>query len=56
MVTGQAANGNQYELGKLTVFSGVSEFPVRVKCATLAWHTLHAALEGKVEVVSTENT
>ena len=42
------------ELGKLTVFSGVSEFPVRVKCATLAWHTLHAALEGKQEPVSTE--
>ena len=42
------------ELGKLAVFSGVSEFPVRVKCATLAWHTLHAALEGKQEAVSTE--
>ena len=56
MVTGQAANGNLYELGKLTVFSGVSEFPVRVKCATLAWHTLRAALEGKEEVVSTEDT
>ena len=56
MVTGQAMNGNQYRLGKLTVFSGVSEFPVRVKCATLAWHTLLAALEGKEEVVSTENT
>lgn len=36
-------------LGKLTVFSGVREFPVRVKCATLAWHTLHAALEGEGE-------
>ena len=34
-------------LGKLAVFSGVREFPVRVKCATLAWHTLHAALEGE---------
>jgi nitrogen fixation NifU-like protein len=41
------------ELGKLEVFSGVSEFPVRVKCATLAWHTLNAALEGKQEI-STE--
>ena len=41
-------------LGKLAVFSGVSEFPVRVKCATLAWHTLQAALEGKQEAVSTE--
>ena len=42
------------ELGKLTVFSGVSEFPVRVKCATLAWHTLHAALEDKQDTISTE--
>ncbi|KPK65789.1 MAG: nitrogen fixation protein NifU [Gemmatimonas sp. SG8_38_2] len=42
------------ELGKLAVFSGVREFPVRVKCATLAWHTLHSALEGKGESVSTE--
>ncbi len=42
------------ELGKLEVFSGVSQYPVRVKCATLAWHTLHAALEGKQETISTE--
>ena len=34
------------ELGKLAVFSGVREFPMRVKCATLAWHTMKAALEG----------
>ena len=55
LVTGQsAANGNRVELGKLAAFSGVSEFPVRVKCATLAWHTLHAALHGKQETVSTE--
>jgi len=55
LVTGQSpANGNRAELGKLAVFSGVSEFPVRVKCATLAWHTLHAALAGKEETVSTE--
>ena len=55
LVTGQSsANGNQAELGKLTVFSGVSEFPVRVKCATLAWHALKAALEGKMETASTE--
>jgi len=53
LVTGKV-NGNQAELGKLAVFSGVSEFPVRVKCATLAWHALHAALEGKEEAVSTE--
>jgi nitrogen fixation protein NifU and related proteins len=55
MVTGHTpAPGNESELGKLTVFSGVSEFPVRVKCATLAWHTLNAALEGKQDPVSTE--
>lgn len=45
---------NPEELGKLAVFSGVCEFPARVKCASLAWHTLHAALEGKEETVSTE--
>ena len=55
LVTGQSpANGNRAELGKLAVFSGVSEFPVRVKCATLAWHALHAAMRGKQETVSTE--
>jgi nitrogen fixation NifU-like protein len=53
LVTGQA-NGNHANVGKLAAFSGVSEFPVRVKCATLAWHTLHAALEGKQETISTE--
>ncbi len=40
-------------LGKLAVFSGVREFPVRVKCATLAWHTLQAALQGQ-DAASTE--
>ncbi len=55
LVTGQSpANGNRAELGKLAAFSGVCEFPVRVKCATLAWHTLHASLEGKQGTVSTE--
>ena len=54
-VTGQArGKGNLVDLGKLAVFSGVSEFPARVKCATLAWHTLQAAMEGKQEAVSTE--
>jgi nitrogen fixation protein NifU and related proteins len=55
MVMGKPpAAGNAPELGKLAVFSGVSEFPARVKCATLAWHTLHAALQGTGETVSTE--
>ena len=44
------------ETGKLTVFSGVREFPVRVKCATLPWHTLRAALAGAETTVSTELT
>jgi nitrogen fixation protein NifU and related proteins len=42
------------EVGKLAVFSGVREFPARVKCATLAWHTLQAALSGAAEAVTTE--
>ncbi len=43
------------KLGKLTVLSGVSDFPVRVKCATLPWHTLRAGLEGSAQPVSTES-
>jgi nitrogen fixation NifU-like protein len=42
------------ELGKLAVLAGVREFPVRVKCASLAWHTLRAAIDAKQELVSTE--
>jgi len=42
------------KLGKLEIFAGVQKYPVRVKCATLAWHTLRAALENKRETVSTE--
>ncbi len=41
-------------LGKLAVFAGVREYPMRVKCATLAWHTLRTALDGKHETVKTE--
>jgi nitrogen fixation protein NifU and related proteins len=41
-------------LGKLAVFSGVKEFPIRVKCATLAWHTMNAALSHQQQPVSTE--
>jgi nitrogen fixation protein NifU and related proteins len=41
-------------LGKLAVFAGVREFPSRIKCATLAWHTLQAALHGAATTVSTE--
>ncbi len=42
------------DLGKLSVLAGVRQFPMRVKCASLAWHTLQAALEAREEVVSTE--
>ena len=55
LVTDEGADVDLGELDKLTVFSGVREFPVRVKCATLAWHTLTAALDGKAEDVSTED-
>jgi nitrogen fixation NifU-like protein len=52
LVTG--TDEKEADLGKLAVFSGVSEFPTRVKCATLAWHTLQAALENQQGAVSTE--
>jgi nitrogen fixation protein NifU and related proteins len=52
-VTGKK-KGDSVDLGKLSVFAGVAEFPTRVKCATLAWHTFEAAVEGKQEAVSTE--
>jgi len=54
LVTGQKAQPDRPGLGKLAVFSGVSEFPIRVKCATLSWHTLRSALNGAAEVISTE--
>ena len=44
---------DENHLGKLKIFAGVLEFPARVKCASLSWHTVHAALNGE-EVVSTE--
>jgi len=54
LVTGEPRPTSEAELGKLAVFSGVSEYPVRVKCATLAWHTLLSSLKGSAEPVSTE--
>ena len=54
MVTGELDEENEANaLGNLKIFAGVRDFPVRVKCATLPWHTLHAALN-KEESVSTE--
>jgi nitrogen fixation NifU-like protein len=52
MVMGE--DGDVSALGKLAVFEGVREFPMRVKCATLAWHTMKAALEGKTDAATTE--
>ncbi|HYG98792.1 MAG TPA: SUF system NifU family Fe-S cluster assembly protein [Terriglobales bacterium] len=54
LVTGKAGEAQAESLGKLAVFSGVSDFPVRVKCASLAWHAMKAAIEGDAEQVSTE--
>jgi len=55
LVVGDSGEAADLEkLGKLAVFSGVREFPVRVKCATLAWHTMKSALEGTGEVAKTE--
>ncbi len=54
MVTGELdEETDENSLGKLKIFAGVREFPARVKCASLSWHTLHAALHGEEEV-STE--
>jgi nitrogen fixation protein NifU and related proteins len=54
LVTGDNSGVDVADLGRLAAFSGVSEFPARVKCATLAWHTLKTALEGTEDKVSTE--
>lgn len=56
LVTGAAPGAESDEsLGELAALAGVREFPMRVKCATLAWHTLRAALEGDTPRVSTES-
>ncbi|MCC6398875.1 MAG: SUF system NifU family Fe-S cluster assembly protein [Bacteroidetes bacterium] len=55
LVKGELQGEEEIErLGKLAAFAGVSEFPARVKCASLAWHTLHAALSSSEQSVSTE--
>lgn len=53
MVTGET-KPDMESMGKLAAFSGVSEFPARVKCAILPWHTMNSALQGDQDVVSTE--
>ncbi len=56
LITGELneEEDNFEKLGKIAVFSGVKQFPTRVKCAALAWHTLLAALKGKQKQVTTE--
>ena len=54
-LTGSDLTEEQTEhLGKLAAFSGVAQYPMRVKCATLCWHTMDAALKGSSDSVSTE--
>ena len=54
LVTGGKPAVSEESLGKLAAFSGVHEFPTRVKCAVLAWHTLRSALTAKTGTISTE--
>jgi len=54
LVTGELPAAEHAELGSLRALGGVSKFPLRVKCASLAWHALHSALEGASSEVSTE--
>ena len=54
LVTGETGGLSEAELGRLAAFSGVSEFPARVKCASLPWHTLRTALEGQKDSITTE--
>lgn len=54
LVTGDVAGLDTAELGRLAAFSGVSEFPARVKCASLAWHTLKTAISSDEEQITTE--
>jgi nitrogen fixation NifU-like protein len=55
LVTGNSdAEKRLAELGKLAAFAGVSDYPARVKCASLAWHTLHSALSSNAATVTTE--
>ncbi len=54
LVTDQNASADDATLGKLAVFAGVRDYPARVKCAILAWHTLKSAFNESHEVVSTE--
>lgn len=54
LVMGEHQVCNGVDLGKLEVFSGVSKYPARVKCASLVWHAIKSALENKADTVTTE--
>src|SRR5205809_4876833 len=54
MLTGESAHDGSEKIGKLAILSGVCKFPARVKCASLAWHTVNSALKDRGEVASTE--
>ena len=54
MVTDHSVSADSETLGKLVVFAGVRDYPARVKCASLAWHTLRAAIDNSHEIVTTE--
>jgi nitrogen fixation NifU-like protein len=54
MITGKMPEADREKLGSLAALGGVSRFPIRVKCASLAWHALRSALVGSADEVSTE--
>jgi nitrogen fixation NifU-like protein len=55
MLTGEpGGNGHEEDVGKLAILSGVCKFPARVKCASLAWHTVNSGLKDEDGVASTE--
>ena len=55
MITGKMSEAERGTMGSLAALGGVSKFPLRVKCASLSWHALKSALDGKGELVSTEH-
>lgn len=55
MITGKMPEAERAGMGSLAALGGVSRFPLRVKCASLSWHALKSALDGKGEIVSTEH-
>ena len=55
MITGKLPEAERATMGSLAALGGVSRFPIRVKCASLAWHALKSALDGGGELVSTEH-